>query len=213
MKVIGRSHLSSKDTCQAINSIPRFCYRSHYEPISGTNLTSDKGWGCCFRSSQGLIASFLSQFFSLFPEKFLETFRTGNPLTLFLDIPSSPFGIQNLVQTAEKYGTPKGTWAKPSSIAQTIKDIFTQYNISCFIGQNFTISQNEIKRITFPALVLIPGLFGLHKLDEKFISFLQLCLCAPGTCGFVSGRKDSAYFIFGFDPTHFLYFDLAEYTL
>jgi hypothetical protein len=41
----------------------------------------------------------------------------------------------------------------------------------------------------------------------RLLPFLHLCLCADGSLGFMSGHRKSAYFIVGFDHSHFAYFD------
>ena len=207
MRVIGKPSLVSAEVDLAFKSIPRFCYRSHFSKISTSSLESDKGWCCCFRSTQGILSQFFIRFKEKNPKQYQGLFGDVNPLTLFYDKADAPFSIQNLVTNASKYGIPIGKWGKPSKIAFGIQDIFKSLNLSCIVGQHFTILQSDIDSATFPSLVLIPGLFGLRKMDPQYIPFLQLCLCIPDSLGFISGKKNSAFFFCGFDQKQFVYFD------
>lgn len=189
--------------------IPRFCYRKGFAPIEGTTLTKDRGWGCCFRSAQGLLCQFAFRLMAQAPNIYQEAFGLKYPLDLFLDDPQSPFGIQNLVLATAPHGIPPGNWAKPSILAAGIRDIMERHGLGCIVAQDFGIEKPDDFESKFPALLLIPGLFGLHKLDISLFPFLVLCLCVKGALGFVSGHKNSAYYIYGVDCTEqsFLYFD------
>ena len=221
IKLIGTSEFSTKSSEDVIKEIPRFCYRNRFEQINGTKITSDKGWGCCFRSAQGMIAQYVLHLYNENRDVYNATFcqktnpeneneviyKEVHPLSLFLDVPGSPFGIQNLVTAAQSIGVSPGEWAKPSTIAAAIKVIFDSLHLSCVISQDFSLNLDKIGQITGPTLLLIPGMFGLDHFDMNFMPFLQLCICANGSLGFVSGKRNSAFFFFGFDSTNFAYFD------
>ena len=189
--------------------IPRFCYRKSFSPIAGTKLTRDRGWGCCFRSAQGLLAEFAMKLLEKFPERYTEAFGCAHPLALFYDSESAPFGIHKLVLATAKYGIEPGNWAKPSLLAAGIRDVMEGLGLGCIVTQDFGITKTPDLSTKFPAILLIPGLFGLHKFDMSFFPFLALCICIDGGLGFVSGCKNSAYYIFGVDCGNqsFLYFD------
>ena len=191
--------------------IPRFSYRKGFEPIDGTKFTSDKGWGCCFRSCQGLLCRFILNLELHFAEKYDESFGHICPLALFADRPSAPFGIHNLVEATARHGLKKGEWAKPSILAVAIKDIMKEHGIGCIVAQDFSIVKSACIDELFPAILLIPGLFGMDKFDkESFMDLLTTCFREKDSClGIISGKGNSAYYFFGVDMNTecFLYFD------
>ncbi|EAY22003.1 Clan CA, family C54, ATG4-like cysteine peptidase [Trichomonas vaginalis G3] len=207
MKVISTNG-EDREIKDVIADIPRFCYRYNLSDLANSLLTTDKGWGCCFRSTQGLLCQYILKLHRKFRSLYDQVFgQNVNPLDLFLDIPSAPFGIQNLTKNAFAIGLPVGEWAKPSIMAATIKLIFDTLNLSCIISQDLTLDSNDIKHTKYPALILIPSLFGLSKMDDSYLSFLLLCLCIESSLGFVSGQNASAYYFVGFDLEDFYYFD------
>jgi cysteine protease ATG4 len=208
MKVIGSnpSHPSA-DSATLLKAIPRFCYRKRFPLIPHSKLTSDSGWGCCFRSCQGVLAQFCLRLQQLMPDKYLEVFpATAPPLSLFFDCESSLFGLHRLVVESDHFGISVGQWGRPSVIANAIQSIFTALHLGSLVNHGLSISKDNFPT-TFPAIVLISCQFGLDSLDPKFVPFLQLCLGNPLSLGFVSGYRDSAYFVVGFSTTHFGYFD------
>lgn len=202
------SNYREKDKASLIEGIPRFCYRSNFKPIQNTKLDCDSGWGCCFRSSQGLICQYIMKLSQNNPEIYNRTFpNTTNPLELFRDLPESPFGIQNLVRVANEVGLPMGEWIKPSLMAETIFRIFKSLNLNCIIARNLSFDCEELTKTGYPTLMLIPGLLGLDKLEEDYIPFIYLCLCIENSLGFVSGLGSSAYYFVAFDVDQIYYFD------
>ena len=193
MKIIGRNGTDDVINMSTFSEIPRFCYRNGFSPIDPGNYSSDKGWGCCYRSSQGVLAQYVIKLKTSFPDLFQSTFGDASPCDLFMDTPESPFGIHKMVFSTVKAGISVGEWAKPSAVAFGIQQILKDLNLSCIVSRDFTL--------------LITGLFGLNSFDMSFLPFLQLCLCADGSLGFVSGHKNAAYYVIGFDSSHFTYFD------
>ena len=209
MRIVGNKSTLSSDykLKQAFEKVPRFCYRKSFVPILNSNLTTDKGWGCCLRSSQGIIAQFVLQIFNKNPEKYNSFFGEGkDPLSLFFDSPDAPFGIHNIVKFCAECGLEPGHWAKPSIAALAYKKIFDELNIGCVLCHNFSFFKSEFNT-NFPALVLIPGLYGMQNLDLSCIPFLLACLCSQNSLGLVSGKRNSAFFIAGFVDNQFVYFD------
>lgn len=205
MKAIGKENQNSQNPC--VDAIPRFCYRKKFSKIAGTNITSDSGWGCCFRSAQGLLAQFMINFACDFPEIFDKKFGRINPLTLFLDTPHSTFGIHRLSLAAQAYGLNPGSWAKTSIVAESIASILNFYQIHCIIARDFKITEMDIANPDFPALFLIPCLFGLGKFDLTYVPFLQMILDMEGSLGFVCGKQGAAYYMVGYTESQFSYFD------
>ncbi|EAY10799.1 Clan CA, family C54, ATG4-like cysteine peptidase [Trichomonas vaginalis G3] len=207
MKVIN-SDDTNVDANQILAEIPRFCYRNNFQAIENSTLSCDSGWGCCFRSSQGLVCQYILRLHKNFPDLYNSTFGIDkNPLDLFLDIPEAPFGIQNIVTHANSLGLPIGNWAKPSIIASAYKSIFQSLHLNCIVPQDSTFIYEELESTNYPVLILIPGLFGLEKIEKPYISFIFLSLCMNSSLGFVSGHNDSAFYFIGFDSDYFYYFD------
>jgi hypothetical protein len=147
------------------------------------------------------------RFSQQFPSEYASKFQESpHPLSLFNDCSNSPFGLPNLVLESSKIGVPIGDWAKPSSFAAAIHSIFRLFQIGCIVSHGFSISKSQLDS-SFPALLLIPALFGLERFDLTHLPFLQLCLCAEGSLGFVSGKRSASYYVVGFDSQHFAYFD------
>ena len=209
MKVVGCSENPVDNIEKVLSVMPRFCYRSGFHPLENTKIQSDKGWGCCYRSSQGIIAQYIIRLKQNNEELFKTIFpNCDDPLTLFYDEPSAPFGIHSLVSATARVGVAVGEWAKPSTIAAGIKIIFESLGLSCYVSQDFAFNIDNIRSDTkYPCLILIPGLFGLDNFDSRFLPFLQLCLCTESSLGFVSGRRNSAFYFFGMNATDFFYFD------
>jgi cysteine protease ATG4 len=207
MRVITSLKSLSPSHAEAVFSrLVRFTYRKSFTRISGTKLTTDSGWGCCFRTGQSVLGQFAFLLKQNFPAEYSAKFGDAHPLSLFRDDPDAPFGIHRLVLEASKVGVPMGEWAKPSLLAQAIDSICRSIGVSCVVSEGFSIAKRQLTA-SFPALLLIPGLFGLQRFDMAYLPFLHLCLCAPGSLGFVSGKRSSSYYIAGFDAKRFVYFD------
>ncbi|OHT17138.1 Clan CA, family C54, ATG4-like cysteine peptidase [Tritrichomonas foetus] len=209
MRVVGcRSTLSSaSDPKKKFEHVPRFCYRKCFSPILNTKITSDKGWGCCFRCTQGIIGQFIYRLHNQYKTDYDRVFgQDCDPSSLFFDTPEAPFSIHNLVKNSIEFGLEPGTWAKPSIAAAAIQRIFGELHLGCVLCHDFCITKSEMD-ISFPAIFLVPGLFGLDSLDLSFIPFLHAAICIQGSLGFVSGKRNSAYYIAGLDSDKFIYFD------
>jgi cysteine protease ATG4 len=207
MRIIGaRGPFPESQNPDLFSHIPRFSYRRGFPPISTSGPTSDSGWGCCYRTGQTLLAQFILRFQQEFPLDFAAKFGETEPLALFNDISSAPFGLPRLVLETSKIGVPIGEWAKPSSLAAAAQVICQDLSIGCVVSQGFWLSKSQMDS-QYPALFLIPGLFGLDRLDVNYVPFLQLCICEENCLGFVSGKRSSSYYIAGFDSKHFVYFD------
>jgi len=59
----------TQEFMQAVRQIGWYTYRSGFEPIDGTAMTTDSGWGCMIRTGQMLAAEALKRSTSLtFPQ-------------------------------------------------------------------------------------------------------------------------------------------------
>ncbi|KAH0792646.1 Clan CA, family C54, ATG4-like cysteine peptidase [Histomonas meleagridis] len=200
-----QTHLDNSKNLDAFKHIPRFCYRKNFQKVGRYN--SDTNWGCCYRSAQGILAQYFILFKNKFPQIFNSKFGQLTTYELFLDSFDSPFSIQNLAQCAVPFGIGVGNWAKPSTVANSISTIMKRFNLSVVIIRDFLIQELDLEGVQYPLLLMIPGLFGLNTIDLQMTTFLKACLCTKGSLGFVSGKKNSAYYIVGFEGDDFIYFD------
>ena len=191
---------------QAETTIARLCYRKGFSPIDG--FDSDKGWGCCYRCYQGIIANFLLRMNQDFPSQFRESFGRNPPSALFRDSPYYPFSIHSLVEkTKSQCGLKPGTWAKPSQLASISPSLFSPYKISVFLSNDFHINKSNSKIESFPVLMLFPSLFGRISIDSKYEFFLKQMINIDQSLGFISGKSGLAFYFVGYKKSKFLFFD------
>lgn len=213
---LGSSLDNNSDSVIYLNQIPRFCYRQDFEPISDSKYKTDRGWGCCLRSTQSMIAQFILHLYNLYPTLYMKTFSnylaspSASPLSLFFDTPKAPFSIHNIIANGDSTQLTAGEWAKPSVAAESISNIFHSLGLNCTIFRDFLISP-KLENVSYPCLLLMPGLFGLNKFDVTFLPLLEAEICMEGSLGFISGKGNSAYYVVGFDDKNFIYFD-PHYT-
>lgn len=187
--------------------ISRFCYRRAFPPINPGKITSDRGWGCCYRCFQGVLSNYLDRLKKDSPELFESKFVDTEALTLFHDLPTAPFGIQKFVYETAKIGTPIGKWTKLSTLSYTLKDMFKEYDLKVVMSKSMMLTEEEMEIGNNPAIVLITCLLGMRQLDTNYLPFLRACLDHPNSLGIVSGKNDSAYYLVGYSESSFLYFD------
>jgi cysteine protease ATG4 len=107
-----------------------FTYRCKFPVLSGSNLTTDCGWGCMLRSAQMLLAQSLFVHFlgrdwrlSSHQDRQQEAFHR-QIIRWFGDYPSdqSPFSVHRLVKVGQALGKKAGDWYGPSSVAHIAKE-------------------------------------------------------------------------------------------
>ena len=205
---IQQVHIDEK-TQKKYSYMPRFTYRSNFPPINGT-LTSDKGWGCCYRSGQGLIASYLMKYSSANPQDFFNKFNNRQLLSLFEDNENAPFSIHNLTKTCKDlFDIAPGTWAKPSQLCSAIVTIFKQFGFDVLATLDSNIKPNALDEIsTYPLLFLCPLMLGMKVIDQKYNQFLIDVFHRKEFLGIVSGYSAFSYFFVGMtDENNLIYFD------
>ncbi|EAY14984.1 Clan CA, family C54, ATG4-like cysteine peptidase [Trichomonas vaginalis G3] len=198
----------TKGDIKKYENIPRFTYRCNFQAIQPGNITSDSGWGCCYRSAQGLIASYFLNYAPVDAEYFFTVFNEIPMFSLFEDRVEMPFSIQNLVYRSELFGVKPGTWAKPSQLAATIESIFKDLKLSVLISKDSNIIPEDVKTMRAPFLLLIPILLGMKDVEQKFIPFIKYTFQRPEFLGAVSGSSDFSYFLVGLsEDQNVVYFD------
>lgn len=206
MNVVHLTQAIEKIPIEEIKEIPRFCYRKKLQGLG--KYSSDKGWGCTFRSFQSILAIFIHKLQLAFPSIVQDKFGVNeNYLSLFYDDPTKPFSIQKLTHTATKYGVEIGQWAKPSQLSAVAKEIFEEFQINVLIPIGLTISPTEIQESKYPLLFLINIMVGQEKFEIAYLDFFKSCISNVNCLGFVSGYKGKSYYMSGFKDDHFLYYD------
>lgn len=173
--------------------IPRFTYRSGFEPIPHTAISTDSGWGCCYRCCQGFLARFLISV-------------SNSNLSLFEDRLGATLSIQNLVLGTSKIGVKPGEWAKPSQIATSVVEMLNTIGFASYVCLDCTVARSSLPK-SFPMLLMISLRCGLDSLDPDFYHFIYKMLQLPESLGIVSGYLGSAYYVVGMDePTQRVFY-------
>ncbi|OHT06355.1 Clan CA, family C54, ATG4-like cysteine peptidase [Tritrichomonas foetus] len=192
--------------------IPRFTYRTNFEEIPNTKISSDSGWGCCYRCCQSIAGNYLRILMSLDPKSILENDKLPkeeNILLFFKDCLSAPFSLQNLVQETIQFNDKPGTWAQPSHVASAMKNLFQKHSLSCEVNLNVPVDFNLIDNLRFPCLYMFSLRLGLDKFEYKdYSEFLKAVFTFDETIGLISGRSGSAFYIVKIDDNgDVFYFD------
>ncbi|XP_066997497.2 cysteine protease ATG4C [Anabrus simplex] len=139
-----------------------FTYRKEFPLLSGSNFTSDCGWGCMLRSGQMLLAQalvchFLGRDWRWYSEQdtgFHRQFSHRKLIRWFGDSPSSysPFSIHALVSLGEDAGKKAGDWYGPGSVAHLLRqaielgsrDICELDQLRVYVAQDCAVYRQDI---------------------------------------------------------------------
>lgn len=194
---------SAHELTDSYQHVPRMTYRSGFDPIPNvsTKITSDSGWGCCYRCCQSMVANYfrvVKKYINI--EDYVRNTNfpsTNSFLSFFEDRVDAPLSIQNLVKETIKLGVPPKQWAKPSNLASAFKNIFDENQLNCIISLNCPIAPSEVNSLPqSPILILVSLVCGFKSFDiERFGPFLKTLLTYEESIGLVSGRNDSARYV------------------
>jgi cysteine protease ATG4 len=212
MILLGRRVPANADFASRINSIPRFTYRKNFSPLPN-GLNSDKGWGCCIRSGQGLIAQFIQRYRSENPAGYSKHFN-DNYLPYFYDTEQAEFGIHAFCREIGGQSQEIGKWVKSSELAVVIGRLLGRHGIHVSISHGGMIARSELSQFLqdgTPVLVLLPMMLGVPTLDASFETFVKLSVSLTlQAVGIVGGQQGRSYFLVGYQQDDFLLFDPHE---
>ncbi|XP_075261964.1 cysteine protease ATG4A-like [Convolutriloba macropyga] len=124
-------------------------YRKGFSAIGGTELTSDRGWGCMLRCGQMMLAQtllclwvgrdWLWQNSNSEHEKIYQKI-----LEQFLDYKNSLYSVHQIAQMGVSEGKSVGEWFGPNTVAQVLKklsmfDEFTPYCVHVAMDNTIVI--------------------------------------------------------------------------
>ena len=187
--------------------MPRFTYRSGLpEPLPDSMLTTDAGWGCCYRCCQGAVANFLRRLEDIDPGLFSRTVQSRQrALSFFEDTPTAAFSIHALVRETH---VKSGEWAQPSQVASAIVSILDRLGLHGHATVNCAIEPKDIDSQSFPLLLMVSLRCGMNELQPEHHAFVRGALGMTGSLGIVSGYAGSAYYFVGLDgEDSVVYFD------
>lgn len=132
-----------------------FSYRSGFDPLFGTSLTSDAHFGCLARTAQMIVANSIAR-------TFVSADQTIGPLSkdnwlpiqadlqrmilqLFLDRPERPFSIHQICREGEVLGLQPGCWFGPSIVSHSFERLsFTAWERNAQQDSNDLIYQSPL---------------------------------------------------------------------
>lgn len=200
--------MSARRAEHAFRVRSRFIYRERFEPIPGTQITSDAGWGCCYRCCQGFLCEYVMRLCNRDLEVALRCFGGKKPFELFMDALSSEFSIQNIVcETQRLYGLRPGEWARPTQAAHAVAGLMRARGLSAHVAMNSVIDEAALDAQGYPLLLMVPLMCGMRSLEEEYMPFVLHALSQRASLGIVSGRAGAAHYIVGSDGDNVLYFD------
>jgi len=200
-------------------------YRYDFEPVSG--WTSDSGWGCMIRTGQMILCNALVRLY--FKD---EDWIHGNfdiylkIISLISDTPSSPFSLQNIAKTGEKYGKRVGQWFGPYNISCALKDLSIAHKVDLpfvfHISNESTIYLEDITdackafaaskedagdNTEVPIFLLLSTKLGVSSVNPTYLKSLMTYSKLPHSVGFIGGKPSSSYYFVGGQDDVLFYLD------
>jgi len=219
-------------------SCVQFTYRKGFATpirlITGQDITSDAGWGCMLRATQMMLAQcFLSLVLGRDWRYNAERdLAEGSVyvalLSCFLDIPSAPFSIHNLVTAGQQQlGKEPSAWFGPTSAAQSVGHIFGRlassdeslplpdslHGMACAVFVDGAIYQETVlghfSSGSKAVAILVCRRLGLDAFNvDEYRPGLEACFELPEFQGLASGNSaSSAHFFVGTHDDCLLFLD------
>ncbi|ORC91061.1 AUT2/APG4/ATG4 cysteine peptidase [Trypanosoma theileri] len=212
-QILGRLVNSESELSDLLrNGFFLLTYRSDFDPLPGSNVTSDKGWGCLARSSQMLLAQALSRYSA--SDFKLEYFRDID------SVEKAPFSLHSMVQAtlkssdtfSPKYWSPsKGCEAIRCCVNEALDRRILSRPMSVVISSNGSISAKEVEsqlEEKGAVLILTPLRCGASRLMTQMMFFaLEHILHSSSCIGVVGGVPNRSYYVIGSWGQRLLYLD------
>lgn len=198
-------------------------YRRGFVPIGGSQLTSDKGWGCMLRCGQMVLAQalvhlHLGRDWSWTPDTTDSTYL--KIVNRFEDNKQAPFSLHQIALTGESSEEKRvGEWFGPNTVAQVLKKLvkFDDWSdLVVHVALDNTLATEEVLELCLekstpeswkPLLLIIPLRLGLSEINPIYVEALKKSFEIPGNCGMIGGRPNQALYFIGYVGDEALFLD------
>eukprot|EP00474_Spongospora_subterranea_P011711 CRZ12169.1 hypothetical protein [Spongospora subterranea] len=201
-----RWSLTLNEARSCVRSMIWMTYRSGFPPIS--SFHSDSGWGCMIRTGQMMMANTIRRIDPMVSDR--------SVIDLFLDSPSRPLSIHNLVGASDRGGQADGHWYAPIEICRMIETCINNtsaISITALLCDQGVFYDEIVSHCTEkpdswdPCLILIPVRLGLDQINLIYSSSILEALSIPESAGIIGGRPRSSLFIVGCFRRKLIYLD------
>ena len=211
-------------------SRPWVTYRTSFPCFSGSDFSSDVGWGCALRSGQMVVAQFL------LTHRLGRAWRRGDTATwdeakgllrCFRDAPDdrrSPFSIHNIMASGRELGVNPGNWLGPYVLCQCFASLFRRQlwdEMRSFVvtqdsGGAPTLFVDNVMQVCLgadgetwkPVLILVPLVLGPFKhINPTYAKPLLATFSFPQSLGIVGGRTNASHYFIGCQGDSVLFMD------
>jgi cysteine protease ATG4 len=159
-----------------------FTYRKGFEPLCGTKITTDAGWGCMIRTGQMMLSEALRQH------------KRVKDIEMFMDVPGAPFGIHSICEEGLKLNKLPGEWYGPQSIMhalhginKSLKPVSRFKMVVCDDGNIFLDKiQKKINKGN-SVFLGVPLRLGIDKITHEYLSSLKQVFNFESNLGIAGG--------------------------